>query len=165
MVGNILIVIGGIVSVSLVGACFALTKGDRRLATEDEKEEFKNTLESLGYYLDTNPKFNFDSIFIGELEKLTRDAYKQYENERYGVAMSDNKLENKKPMTRLEWLRSLPLEKYAETRVDFNWDTEEFVGDFHGYTNTLEEAIEKEIEWLTGEYIEGEENFGKEKED
>lgn len=74
-------------------------------------------------------------------------------------------------MTNFEYLQQLSLEEYAKERLDkvptghcIDWS-----GDFPGFCDTYEEALEKEIEWLNQSHIEytrlkGGDNIGDEEE-
>lgn len=74
-------------------------------------------------------------------------------------------------MTNFEYLQKLSLDEYAKERLDkvpighhIEW-----VGDFPGFCDTYEEALEKEIIWLNQTHIEytrlkGGDNVGDEEE-
>ena len=50
-------------------------------------------------------------------------------------------------MTVFNWLKSLSIEDYAKTRIRASLISK-WVGDFHGFAGTMEEAIERELEFL-----------------
>lgn len=78
------------------------------------------------------------------------------EHEAPCIKCTQNASDNYKRMTNADRLRSMSDEELAESRIDridiyTKSDIPEYIGDFGGIANGIEEAIELELKWLQSE--------------